>query len=192
MLFRSVFQDGGNNYIWVVMKGHTATNPKVSLFGCVPSGSEPTGITFSPDNRFMFMSIQHPFVYNTAVMKDATGRNVVFNASSTLVIGLKQDLGSDQTKVSRAVTSINLSSPIKLYPNPTNGIATIDFTILDKSKVSIKFYNSIGQVICSPFSNMEFETGNYSIETPSNLTNGFYFVEVRINNEIYTEKLIKL
>lgn len=187
-----VFQDGGNNYIWVVKKGHTQAAPKVQLFGCVPAGSEPTGITFSPDNRFMFMSIQHPFVYNSAIMKDATGNNVVFNASATLVIGLKQDLGSDQKKVSRAISSFNFDTPILLYPNPTNDNSNITFDLLSKSSVIIKIYNATGQLILTPLNSEYFDEGHYSVEIPSSLVNGVYFIEVSINNRLFTQKLVKL
>jgi len=87
-----VLQDGENSHIWVVRKGHTETNPKVEIFATSPSGSEPTGITFSPDGRFIFLSIQHPsgFTYQ----KDAAGTNMRFNAPATVVIARKEFLGS--------------------------------------------------------------------------------------------------
>jgi len=87
-----VLQDGENSHIWVVRKGHTESNPKVEVFATSPSGSEPTGITFSPDGRFIFLSIQHPngFTYQ----KDATGSNMRFNAPTTIVIARKEFLGA--------------------------------------------------------------------------------------------------
>ena len=186
-----VFQDGGNNYIWVIKKGHTPSTPKVQLFGCVPAGAEPTGITFSPDNRFMFMSIQHPFATNKAVMKDATGNGVVFNASATLVIGLKQDLGSDQTKVSREITSIDLDNVVQIFPNPSVSNATVNFNLLESSMVSINIYNTTGQLIASPISNNKFELGNYQFEIPESLFPGFYLITVKINDQLITEKFLK-
>jgi hypothetical protein len=185
-----VFQDGGNNYIWVVKKGHTQASPKVQLFGCVPTGSEPTGITFSPDNRFMFMSIQHPSITNTSVMKDATGNGVVFNASATLVIGLKQDLGSDQTKISREITSFNLDSPLSIYPNPTNDKSTLNFVNLQKGIFKIEVYNINGQLVANPINNY-IEEGLWQGEIGSDLPSGFYFVRASINQQIHTLKFIK-
>lgn len=186
-----VFQDGGNNYIWVVKKGHTQAAPKVQLFGCVPSGAEPTGITFSPDNRFMFMSIQHPFVTNKAVMKDATGNNVVFNAGATLVVGLKQDLGSDQTKISREMTTIDFDNSITVFPNPSIGSSTINFSILEPSVVSVEIYNTTGQLITTPLDAANLDFGQYQFEIPASLQAGFYIVVVNINNKRYTEKYLK-
>jgi len=88
-----VLQDGQNSHIWVLKKGHTEANPKVEIFATSPKGSEPTGITFSPDGRFIFLSIQHPsgFTYQT----DAAGKNIRFNSDATLVIARKEHLGSE-------------------------------------------------------------------------------------------------
>ncbi len=87
-----VLQDGGNNYIWVVRPDHTQTNPKVELFASMPAGSEPTGLTFTPDYKYGFFSIQHPNG-NNASQKDATFNNITINASSTVVFSLNENLG---------------------------------------------------------------------------------------------------
>ena len=89
-----VLQDGGSqNYIWVVEKGHTQSSPKVRIFGNAPSGAEPTGITFSPNYRFLFMSIQHPASNNNSSQVDAAGNAVTFNKGTTLVLARKEHLG---------------------------------------------------------------------------------------------------
>lgn len=88
-----VLQDGGNNHIWVISPTHTAANPQVRLFATTPAGSEPTGITFSPNYKFIFLSIQHPFTWNSTPQTDATGRSILFNRSTTLVISRSAVLG---------------------------------------------------------------------------------------------------
>ena len=90
-----ILQDGGRNHIWVVGPNHVAggTND-VRLFATTPLGSEPTGITFSPDYKFLFISIQHPSGGNTTAQTDAAGNAVVFNAGTTLVIARSEFLGS--------------------------------------------------------------------------------------------------
>lgn len=92
-----VLQDGGNNHIWVVGPTHTAATPAVRLFGKTPLGSEPTGITFTPNYRFMFISIQHPNAGNGASQLDAAGVSVTFNTASTLVIARTESLGPTST-----------------------------------------------------------------------------------------------
>ena len=89
-----VMQDGDDNYIWVVRAGHTTSCPRVQIFGRTPAGSEPTGITFSPDNRFLFMSIQHPSASNSVTSQtDAAGNSIDFSVDAAIVIARKGDLG---------------------------------------------------------------------------------------------------
>lgn len=89
-----VTQDGSDNYIWVVKSGHTQSNPKVEIFGRSPQGSEPTGITFSPDFKYLFMSIQHPSSGNNSSLQlDASGLAIGFEEDISLVIARAEHLG---------------------------------------------------------------------------------------------------
>lgn len=93
-----VLQDGGKNYIWVVAPNHTKENPQVRLFSSMPIGSEPTGLTFTPDHKFGFFSIQHPSdAISTDV--DASGRTIDYRAkSATVVFSLSEFLGNPNTQ----------------------------------------------------------------------------------------------
>lgn len=118
-----VCQDGDNNYIWVVRPDHSQSQPKVELFGSTPAGGEPTGLTFSPDYRFGFISIQHPNGSNTA-QPDATTSNVKFDNSATIVFALHENLGNQQpvagfkadTTVVIAGNSVIFTDTSKYYP----------------------------------------------------------------------------
>lgn len=88
-----VLQDGTRNHIWVVGSSHTTGTPNVRLFATTPAGSEPTGITFSPDYKYLFMSFQHPSAGNATSQLDVAGNNVVFNTSTTVVIARSENLG---------------------------------------------------------------------------------------------------
>ncbi len=87
-----VLQDGGNNYIWVVRPNHRQDVPNVELFASMPNGSEPTGLTFTPDFKYGFFSVQHPSGANTPQL-DASYNEVVFDASTTIVFALNENLG---------------------------------------------------------------------------------------------------
>lgn len=87
-----LLQDGGLNYIWVVRPDHTQSNPDVKLFASMPAGAEPTGLTFTPDYKYGFFSVQHPNDSNTPQV-DATTGQVNFNASAIVVFSLAADLG---------------------------------------------------------------------------------------------------
>jgi len=87
-----LLQDGGKNYIWVVRPDHQQSNPHILLHSSMPAGSEPTGLTFTPDHKYGFFSVQHPDGTN-APQLDATGNEVNFNASAIVVFSLAENLG---------------------------------------------------------------------------------------------------
>jgi|GEM_PF-2864325 len=90
-----VLQDGGDFYIWVVGVNHTQSNPDVRLFGIAPYDSEPTGITFTPDYRYLFMSLHdlHPSNASTSQL-DAFGQSKTFDKDVALAISRQEFLGS--------------------------------------------------------------------------------------------------
>ena len=95
-----VLQDGTKDHIWVVRPGHTQLNPQVEIFATTPDGSEPTGMTFSPDHKYMFISMQNPSSSNATKVKDAAGNEITFNTSSMLVIARNRNLGCIATSSS--------------------------------------------------------------------------------------------
>lgn len=92
-----VQQDGSRNHIWMVRPDHTQDEPKVELFMRTPTGSEPTGMTFTPDHRFMFVSIQHPSSSNVN-QPDASGNTIRFNLAATAIVARKDYLGISYVK----------------------------------------------------------------------------------------------
>ncbi len=87
-----VLQDGGRNHIWMVKPCHTQQFPAVELFAVTPAGCEPTGMTFTPDYKYMFVSFQEPDA-NLTPMIDAAGDTVRFNKSTAVVIARDEALG---------------------------------------------------------------------------------------------------
>jgi secreted PhoX family phosphatase len=146
-----VLQDGGRDYIWMVENGHTQSNPKVKIFGSSPNGSEPTGITFSPDGRFMFLSIQHPSSFNSS-QTDAAGNSVRFNKSSTIVIALNKDLGTLSSRMSQNAIAQEAKGvqAMKVFPNPPlQGKVNVAFATEYEGKVVIRLLNTQGQQIAT-------------------------------------------
>ncbi|WP_294285625.1 alkaline phosphatase PhoX [uncultured Chryseobacterium sp.] len=118
-----VLQDGGKNYIWVVAPDHTQANPKVKLFASMPAGSEPTGLTFTPDYKFGFFSVQHPdSTISTDV--DATGNTIDYRGkSATVVVALKNNLGTTGTL---GTIDAQAESTVTVAPNPTSGFVKVN------------------------------------------------------------------
>lgn len=182
-----VCEDGGNNYIWVVRPDHTQSNPNVKLFASMPSGSEPTGLTFTPDYKYGFFSVQHPSGSN-APQQDATKNDVTFNASSTVVFSLEENLG---TLGLDPVTM--LENGMSLYPNPTNGLVTLTLNMQQAGEdVSIKVYDLLGRDLLQ-LSGME-TTGDQQ-EIPLDLSsvvreNQVLLLQVQVGNKRESFKVL--
>ncbi|MDB9960671.1 DUF839 domain-containing protein [Oceanihabitans sp.] len=135
-----VLQDGGQNYIWVVEPDHTQANPKVKLFGISPLGSEPTGITFTPDFKYLFMSIQHPDAANLANQVDAAGDIIDFNKSISFAIALQDNLGE-----TLSINNIE-ENDIKVYPNPLYNYKLLNISSAQVIK-TVKLFSIDGRLI---------------------------------------------
>ncbi|MEW5676140.1 alkaline phosphatase PhoX [Flavobacterium enshiense] len=139
-----VVQDGGLNYIWVVRPNHTQSDPKVMIHSSMPAGSEPTGLTFTPDYKYGFFSVQHPSGSNQA-QPDATQSNVIFNASAALVFSNKDFLGQQQNLSTNPVVALN--SEIQVYPNPTKGLVTLSLNEEADKNLKIEVYDFLGRKV---------------------------------------------
>jgi secreted PhoX family phosphatase len=158
-----VLQDGGNDYIWVVRPDHTQAAPKVELFASAPIGSEPTGLTFSPDYRFGFYSIQHPSGSNTPQM-DAAGNSVTFDGSATIVFSRSEYLGAQMP-----VAGFEADVQVVLMGD------NVTFTDTSKFFPSSREWEFNGGLPAT--STNKTETVNYT-------TAGFYTVELRVANSV--------
>lgn len=111
-----VAQDGSGNHLLVFGPGHTTISPDVRVFTTAVRGSEPTGMTFSPDFRFLFMSFQHPSYGNYVPSMDASGTSYRFNRDATFVFSLAADLGNPLPMAS----NLEEKNAIQVFPNPSS------------------------------------------------------------------------
>lgn len=178
-----VIQDGGRNHIWMVGRCHTMQNPDVKLFAVIPDGAEPTGMTFSPDHRYMFVSIQHPDAANATVMKDAADSNVVFNLESMIVIARRGFLGKDtleDTTTVNHIVDINKAQNVsiaQLYPNPTTSDVALKINSAMNQEADIKIYSMTGVLVYNQKAKLENGISDINLNTEA-LAPGTYNVVV--------------
>lgn len=192
-----VLQDGDRNHIWMVPPCHSQTNPAVKLFCVTPAGCEPTGMTFSPDYRFMFVSMQHPSSSNTTEMIDATGTPVKFNKESAIVIARKEFLGPDALVNEPPIddTTIQINEPkvneiLNVYPNPTTGKVNINISSNTNTVAVLRVYNVLGANV--RVLSKRLHAGENIIEVDmNNLPSGIYTASLIIDGKITSAKIVK-
>ena len=79
-----------SNYTWVFGKNHTKQNPDVRIFKRTAKGAEPSGISFTPNNNFLFMSVMHPDSTNNQSQIDMSKVSHKFDRDACVAIGRKE------------------------------------------------------------------------------------------------------
>ncbi len=92
-----------------------------------------------------------------------------------------------------SVTGIKNSSSVanlSFYPNPASSNGTIEVTLKENSKMEIVIMNSVGQKVYS--TSLTGNAGSNKVDVNlSNLSNGLYFYQVKIdNNKPVTNKFV--
>ncbi|MFZ4544738.1 MAG: alkaline phosphatase PhoX [Saprospiraceae bacterium] len=179
-----VLQDGGRNHIWLVRNDHTQLDPKVEVFAKLPFGSEPTGATFTPDYKFMFVSVQEAASSNTTTQKDVDGKSTIWNRSHTIVIGRNESFdGLVDTK-----ELLLVENWVNVYPNPNNGEFRAVFNLENSSNVSYQVVDVMGRVVINA-DKAFYPAGNALVEVNIGNT-GVYFLVVNINGQIVTKRIV--
>ncbi|MDQ4139651.1 MAG: DUF839 domain-containing protein [Bacteroidota bacterium] len=132
-------QDGGRDNVWVIRPDHTPAKPNVELFMTTPAGSEPTGLTFSPDFKYGFISLQNASGANATVTKDAAGKDVVFNTATTIVFARNQFLGKNGQGNNKEQTS-----QLQAYPNPFQSSSQVKVNLPKTANVTLEVYDMQG------------------------------------------------
>ncbi|RDV15390.1 DUF839 domain-containing protein [Pontibacter diazotrophicus] len=192
-------QDGDRNHVWVIRPDHTPASPKVEIFATVPIGSEATGLTFSPDFRYGFLSIQHPSTTNTQTQTDAAGTTVQFNSSATLVFARKEYLGQSvagtmsSTSISAAQTPMvqpEKNMQVQVYPNPFQVSTQVDITMPEKAPVTVELLSMAGNKVKTLVNNT-LDAGTHTFKLDSKgLAYGIYLLRITSNNQVTTQKVM--
>lgn len=79
------------------------------------------------------------------------------------------------------------------YPNPFNPSTTIQFSVPQSSKISLRVYNILGQLVTTLIDNQFIPVGLHKVDwNAANLASGIYFYELRADNVVQTKKMMLL
>ena len=78
-----------------------------------------------------------------------------------------------------------------LFPNPTNGFVTVNYTTYVDAQIYIELYSMVGQKLKTILSNQKTTAGDYSIQASvSDLSTGTYIVKATSGNQSESQQLI--
>jgi alpha-D-xyloside xylohydrolase len=98
--------------------------------------------------------------------------------------------GSEVTSVTRATPEIPKTSLDQNYPNPFNSSTKISFCIQNKSHVTLKIYDLLGQEV-STILDQEKNAGSYMVEWDGmKMPSGIYFYRLHAGDYIMTKYLV--
>lgn len=185
-------QDGGRNNLWVVRPDHTPEHPKMELFMTTPFGSESTGLTFSPDFKYGFVSIQHPSRSNFTTFTDAAGNEVQFDRDITFVFARKQFLGRENSQAKRA-PALMPANTIEVYPNPFQASTKVKVEVPAQSYVNVEVLDMQGNKVATLF-NGTLSAGAHTYDFAPAPASGstVYLVRLQVNDQKATTRVIQV
>lgn len=185
-----IMQDGGNNYIWVTGPNHSIETPDIRIFANTPSGSESTGMTFTPDGKFMFVSIQHPAQFNFIPQSDANGDLVTFNDDITMVIARREALGEDATSTVGINKNTSVATALSILPNPVNNNSIIKFNANNNALAQLTITDISGKLQSSK--TIALQAGENKITLNAiTLNAGQYVALLRVEGKTLSTTFVK-
>ena len=129
------------------------------------------------------------------------------NTDNVLNLSLSQ---ANQSNVSGAITPLTVGSGtlmaigatvglnnllnnnnISIYPNPTNSSSVVDFTITGNETIKISVSDIVGRIVEESFTpTINNKTVNYTVNKNGSLAKGIYIVNIDVNNQRISKKLI--
>ena len=79
---------------------------------------------------------------------------------------------------------------MNIYPNPTSGVATIEYSVSKSENVSIDVYNLLGNKVQSIVSNSQPQGKHVISWNTSNLPSGVYIIQLQTSEKVITNRIV--
>ncbi len=179
------FVDNGSKDRFVVEPGTTVNMVAGESIELLPGFEAKAGSNFSasisPSACTDGMRLTNSGNYNNSG-KTFSGKNK-----------LNEDSLASQAYIKKHQVQLNNQSEntLAIAPNPFNGTTLINFSVKEKSIVTLKIVNQYGQEIFNEINNVQTEQGNYTVPFNGiNLAKGIYYCILQINGQILQTKKI--
>lgn len=187
-----------NNYNTV--PGHPyyqAGNPIIGyvhnhVLRAIPSGAMGNAGVI-PNNVTTNSSYNETFNYTLpAAFNDSKVKLVAFVAYYSTMVGHREVLNAKEVQlVTVGIDDENYSEQVlEIYPNPASFSTMLNYQLNNQSEVTIEIFNIPGDVVYSKnLGNQSAGDHHVQIDT-KNLSNGFYILQLGVNEKIVTKKLV--
>lgn len=198
-------QDMNQTLQVVIPANYTVPNINVTVevdsFEVINVENLPNGLTYNcaaPNCKVVIVDKQN--VTNTCISFSGTPTET-FDGDIVVEVYFYTSMGPITQKHNIAFKVLAANSPectttniddvvnvktINIYPNPSNGVSTIDLNVEGSANVQAIIYNAIGNQTAVLF---DGNTSSTTLTTPT-LSQGIYFVQIVINGKAHLEKLI--
>jgi hypothetical protein len=149
------------------------------------------GVSATQSGNFVPNSSQF-YQDNVPLANLTTATNVMFKFKFTAETGSSNNFYIDDINLSSAtgIAEIPLVSNILIFPNPASDLVTVDFDLADNKNVSVEMKDVLGRVVKTGDAK-PLQAGHHQISIPlSDIAKGIYFISVRSNAQVLTQKLV--
>lgn len=185
--------DNGSEYAWLVGQGvnlladnhSTALHHKYAVVDAGDVNSDPLVVTGSHN---WTTAAEEDNDENTLIIHDADIANLYLQEFTARWCEVKNNVNctlpftvfSDVNLIEKSEDNLNI------YPNPTNGLLTIDFQGITSEDLTIKLYDSTGKLLKSTL--LKEKNGTYSLDLAVNKS-GIYFLSIQNETKIWRKSV---
>jgi alpha-tubulin suppressor-like RCC1 family protein len=178
--------DNGNQ-LWssgLNMQGQLGLGNNTSTNALIQVGTSNTWFAISAGDV-------HSLAMETTTSLWSTGRGLEgqLGIGTNVANNTLQSVGCPTTVLANETVSIDKNT-ISVYPNPTNTIVNIDYTLENSSNVVLRVTNIQGQVITEIKTEKSSGLNTDTLDLSSQ-SSGMYFLTLTSGNNTYTTKIVK-
>jgi len=138
--------------------------------------------------------------FSAKLLSNVSGNHdvyLLFTGSGSNKLFMQQSFYFTEEKLSTGTMGENIKGPRKYeleqnYPNPFNPTTVIKYQLPVESRISLKVYNLIGQVVTTLYDGFH-QSGNYSATfNAEGLSSGVYYYRIKTGTFSQTKKMIFL
>ena len=149
------------------------------------------------------VSTYHRYAFD---LSSFAGSNIFFAINYFIVDGGEDGTHSDNVWLDHFIVTNGMPTSVaddpgiiikfelsQNYPNPFNPTTTIAFAVPQETKVHIKIYNLVGQLVATPVDGQQYSRGRHTVQVDaSRLPNAVYFYRMEAGDFVQLKKMTVL